>query len=130
MGVFDRVASSYSLPSKDCQELVGALPRGVLSAIIKVQARFRGYYFKVRMFSRARSVSLYCKSVRWPRHEAPRPGDDDDEDPFKQAQAKKKKRPKKKVDRAELEQEIAEYTPTVSKYLGGDSGQSKPAPFS
>merc|ERR1711971_1316608 len=44
--VFDRVASSYSLPSKDCQELVGALPRGVLSAIIKVQARFRGYYFK------------------------------------------------------------------------------------
>jgi hypothetical protein len=40
--VFDRVADSYKGPSKDCLELIDALPRGVVGAIVKVQATFRG----------------------------------------------------------------------------------------
>ncbi|CAE8689615.1 unnamed protein product, partial [Polarella glacialis] len=64
--VFDRIAASYDPPSKDCQELVGALPRGVLGAIIKVQAVFRGYLYRARYFSKARNVAAYCKVVQWP----------------------------------------------------------------
>jgi hypothetical protein len=91
--VFDRIAASYAPPSKDCLELVSALPRGVTECLVKVQATFRGYIFRSRYFARARSCAQYCKVKDWPLL-APKIADIDDLDV---AHEKTKKRKKKKA---------------------------------
>mmetsp|Transcript_92645 Transcript_92645/g.198599 ORF Transcript_92645/g.198599 Transcript_92645/m.198599 type:complete len:1057 (+) Transcript_92645:92-3262(+) len=118
--VFDRVAGSYAKPRPECEELVAALPRGVLGSIIKVQAVFRGFLFRARFFSRARTVAAYCKAARWPQLEPPLEGLDE-EDIKEREKAAKKKKKTKKMDKGELDEQIADFQPTVSKYLGGDT---------
>merc|ERR1719491_2596335 len=88
--VFDRIAASYAPASRECLELVLALPRGVGECIVKVQATFRGYIFRARYFARARSVAQYCKAKDWPRL-APKVVDlDDIESPKEKAKKRKK----------------------------------------
>jgi len=120
--VFDRIAASYDRPSKDCEELVGALPRGVLGSIIKVQACFRGYIFRARYFSKSRAVASYCKAVSWPEMHPQLEGETV-EAPTDKDKKKKKQRTgmaSTKVDANTLNQTISEFQPNVSKYLGGD----------
>jgi len=117
---FDRVAASYGPPSKDCEELIQALPRGVVAAIVKVQATFRGYIFRARNYARARAVASYCKAASWPLSEPALFQADEDEGP-KRGRAKRKKAAKK-VDPKTLDKEIESFEPSVSKYLGGDGG--------
>jgi len=122
--VFDRIALSYGPPSKDCKELVSALPRGVLSCIVKVQARFRGMIYRARHFTRSRTVAAYCKAARWPQLLPPAEGFDDAETPRDQKKDKKKKKKAKKVDATKLKEEIQDFQPTVSKYLGGEPNKA------
>lgn len=115
--VFDRIAASYAPASRDCLELVSALPRGVTECIVKVQATFRGYLFRARYFARARSCAQYCKTKDWPLL-APKAVDlDDMENPKEKAKKRKKA---KRVDPSTLDDTIAEFQPNVSKYLGGE----------
>lgn len=126
--VFDRVALSYGPVSKDCRELVSALPRGVLSSIVKVQATFRGYLFRARNFTRARSVAAYCQAARWPQLYKPQEGFDEVETPRDEKKdRKRKKKTAKKVDAKQLQQEIEDFSPTVSKYHGGDPSKAAAA---
>eukprot|EP00425_Heterocapsa_triquetra_P003347 CAMPEP_0195059998 /NCGR_PEP_ID=MMETSP0448-20130528/7362_1 /TAXON_ID=66468 /ORGANISM="Heterocapsa triquestra, Strain CCMP 448" /LENGTH=1085 /DNA_ID=CAMNT_0040090345 /DNA_START=94 /DNA_END=3351 /DNA_ORIENTATION=+ len=113
--VFDRVALSYAPPSKECKELISALPRGVLGSVVKVQATYRGFIFRARHFNRARSVAAYCKAANWPRL-APLKQGEEEEDP----KDKRRKKKAKKMDASKLNDEIAEFQPNVSKYLGGE----------
>jgi len=115
--VFDRIAASYAPASRECLELVSALPRGVTECIVKVQATFRGYLFRARYFARARSCAQYCKAKDWPLL-APKVVDlDDIESPKEKAKKRKKA---KRVDPSTLDDSIAEFQPNVSKYLGGE----------
>lgn len=115
--VFDRIAASYAPASRECLELVQALPRGVTECIVKVQATFRGYIFRARHFTRARSCAQYCKAKDWPLL-APKVVDlDDIESPKEKAKKRKKA---KRVDPSTLDDSIAEFQPNVSKYLGGE----------
>mmetsp|Transcript_89113 Transcript_89113/g.195211 ORF Transcript_89113/g.195211 Transcript_89113/m.195211 type:complete len:1031 (+) Transcript_89113:136-3228(+) len=120
--VFDRIALSYGPPSKDCRELVSALPRGVLGCVIKAQAVFRGFLLRSRYFRRMRAVAAYCKAARWPQLLAPLEGYDEPEESLdaKKDKRRLKKKPKK-VDATKLKEEIQDYQPAVSKYLGGES---------
>merc|ERR1719343_329966 len=95
-----------------------ALPRGVVGAVVKVQATFRGYIFRARYFSRARSVAAYCKAARWPLAEPPLFSQEADDDKGKS----KKRKKAKKADPKKLDAEIAaaHETTEVSKYLGGE----------
>jgi len=131
--VFDRVAASYDRPSKDCEELVNALPRGVLGSIIKAQATFRGYVFRARYFGKARAVAAYCKAVAWPELHPQLEGETM-ELPSEKDKKKKKSRMEKtgmasvKADASNLNQTISDFQPTVSKYLGGEGNtQAKAA---
>eukprot|EP00931_Biecheleriopsis_adriatica_P045930 TRINITY_DN2632_c0_g1_i2.p1 TRINITY_DN2632_c0_g1~~TRINITY_DN2632_c0_g1_i2.p1 ORF type:complete len:1067 (-),score=265.69 TRINITY_DN2632_c0_g1_i2:166-3366(-) len=121
-GVFDLIARSYDRPSKDCEELVNALPRGVLGAIIKVQATFRGYVFRARYFSKARAVASYCKAVAWPEMHPSLDGETVEAPSDKDKKKKKQKTgmASSKVDAQTLNQTISEFQPNVSKYLGGE----------
>jgi len=110
------VAFSYAPPSADTQDMMASLPRGVLRTILKVQATFRGYVFRARHFARARAVASYCKAVQWPLGEAQEEENDDD-DP----RERRKRRKAGRVDATKLSEQIADYQPTVSKYLGGDT---------
>lgn len=116
--VFDRIANSYDPPSKDTQELVGALPRGVLGAIIKVQATFRGYLYRARYFPRARFVAAYCKAVQWPELHPQQ--ETEQVDLAEKDKKRRKKTASTRVDASTLNETIADFQPTVSKYLGGD----------
>eukprot|EP00440_Ansanella_granifera_P005804 gb/GFBE01006295.1/.p1 GENE.gb/GFBE01006295.1/~~gb/GFBE01006295.1/.p1 ORF type:complete len:1064 (+),score=307.55 gb/GFBE01006295.1/:1-3192(+) len=121
--VFDKVAASYDRCSKDCEELVNALPRGVLGSIIKVQATFRGYVFRARYFSKARAVAAYCKAVSWPELHPQLEGEPVDVPSEKDKKKKTKKTglaASTKVDAQTLNQTISEFQPNVSKYLGGE----------
>lgn len=109
------IANSYKAPSSYTKEMIAALPRGVLKTIIRVQSTFRGYAFRARHFSRARAVAAYCKAVQWPSKELQEGTEGGD------PKEKKKRRIAARVDATKLHEEIAEYVPTVSKYLGGDS---------
>jgi len=122
---FDYVAASYAPPSKDCEELMQALPRGVVQSIVKVQATFRGYIFRARYFSRARSVASYCKNSHWPLAEPSLFADMDDGAARDSKGLKRRKKVAKKADPKRLDNEIAEFQPNVSKYLGGEG--EKPA---
>eukprot|EP00930_Biecheleria_cincta_P042229 TRINITY_DN29049_c0_g1_i1.p1 TRINITY_DN29049_c0_g1~~TRINITY_DN29049_c0_g1_i1.p1 ORF type:complete len:1092 (+),score=220.44 TRINITY_DN29049_c0_g1_i1:77-3277(+) len=134
--VFDRIAISYDRPSKDCEELVGALPRGVLGAIIKVQATFRGYVFRARYFSKTRAVAAYCKAVAWPELHPSLEGEAVEAPSDKDKKKKKQKTgmASTKVDAQALNQTIADFQPNVSKYLGGEpnkqAGSTMQAPAS
>jgi tetratricopeptide (TPR) repeat protein len=116
--VYDRIAASYAPPSRECKELVSALPRGVSECIVKVQATFRGYLFRARYFARSRSVAQYCKAKDWPRL-APKPLDMEEFESPKE-KAKKSRKKAKKLDPSTLDQTISEFQPNVSKYLGGE----------
>jgi len=118
--VFDRIALSYGPPSRDCKELVMALPRGVLGCIVKVQARFRGTLFRTRNFQRTRAVAAYCKAARWPQLQAPMEGYDDEETADSKKDKRRTKKKPKKVDATKLKEEIEDFKPNVSKYLGGE----------
>ncbi|CAE7028075.1 purC [Symbiodinium natans] len=123
--VFDRVASSYDRASKDCEELVNALPRGVLGSIIKAQATFRGYVFRARYFAKARAVAAYCKAVAWPELHPQLEGETVELASDKDKKKKKSKMDKtgmasNKADASNLNQTISDFQPTVSKYLGGE----------
>jgi len=114
--VFDRIEASYAKPSKNCEDLVQALPRGVRGSIVKVQSVFRGYIFRARYFPRCRAVAAYCKAMGWPTlHPSHEEAVVDDSE-------KDKKRRKKanRVDANTLNEQIADFQPTVSKYLGGE----------
>jgi len=134
--VFDRVASSYDRASKDCEELVNALPRGVLGSIIKAQATFRGYVFRARYFAKARAVAAYCKAVAWPELHPQLEGETMDLASDKDKKKKKSKMDKtgmasNKADTSNLNQTISDFQPTVSKYLGGEGNSAaKHAPAS
>eukprot|EP00933_Yihiella_yeosuensis_P081880 TRINITY_DN95585_c0_g1_i1.p1 TRINITY_DN95585_c0_g1~~TRINITY_DN95585_c0_g1_i1.p1 ORF type:complete len:1064 (-),score=231.26 TRINITY_DN95585_c0_g1_i1:52-3243(-) len=119
--VYDQIASSYDHPSKDCQELVGALPRGVLGSIIKVQATFRGYIYRARHFPKARTVAGYCKAVSWPELHPTT----ETEVVVEETSKKKKKLASSRVDASTLNETIADFQPTVSKYLGGETAKAK-----
>jgi len=131
--VFDRVAASYDRPSKDCEELVNALPRGVLGSIIKAQATFRGYVFRARYFTKARAVAAYCKAVAWPELHPQLEGETVEMPSEKDKKKKKSKMDKSgmassKADASNLNQTISDFQPTVSKYLGGEGNSTKQGP--
>merc|ERR1740129_1848404 len=109
---------SYGPPSKECKELMMALPRGVVDSVVKVQACFRGYLFRARYFSRARFVANYCKASDWPRLR-PRMPEDEVESPKDKERRQRKKA--KRLDPGSLDAKIADFQPNVSKYHGGDS---------
>lgn len=122
---FACTASSYDEAHEDTRDMVQSLPRGVLPTVIKVQANFKGYVFRLRHFERARAVAAYCKVVHWPLFD-PNHGlidDDDDDDDTK----KKKRKKTQRVDATKLNEIIADYQPQVSKYLGGDPRKGKAA---
>mmetsp|Transcript_17331 Transcript_17331/g.40387 ORF Transcript_17331/g.40387 Transcript_17331/m.40387 type:complete len:1088 (-) Transcript_17331:190-3453(-) len=127
--VFDRVASSYLPAHPDCVELCGALPRGVLGAIVKVQACFRGYLFRARHFKRARVLASYCKPevANWPLKEPKKPWElaEEEEEAKKTKDRKRKVQKPKHIDPSALKEEIQDFQPSVSKYLGGDATTSK-----
>jgi len=129
--VFDRVAASYDRPSKDCEELVNALPRGVLGSIIKAQATFRGYVFRARYFTKSRAVAAYCKAVAWPELHPQLEGEtvDLEKDKKKKSKSKMDKSgmASSKADASNLNQTISDFQPRVSKYLGGEGNTAKPA---
>lgn len=114
---YDRVAASYDPPSKECEELVATLPRGVVDSIIKVQATFRGFIFRARYYERSRSVAQYCKAKDWPLL-APRVISVDDDSPKEKERKRRKKA--KRLDPSTMDDAIQEFQPNVSKYLGGE----------
>mmetsp|Transcript_22743 Transcript_22743/g.43695 ORF Transcript_22743/g.43695 Transcript_22743/m.43695 type:complete len:1094 (-) Transcript_22743:125-3406(-) len=115
--VYDRVAASYDPPSKECEELVSALPRGVVDSIIKVQATFRGFIFRARYYTRARSVAQYCKAKDWPLLE-PRVIQVDEDSPKEKERKRRKKA--RRLDPGTMDDAIQDFQPNVSKYLGGE----------
>lgn len=113
--VFDRIEQSYDKPSKNCEDLVAALPRGVRGSIVKVQSVFRGFVFRARYFPRSRATAAYCKAVGWPTLHPSYERDiaEDDKD-------KKRRKKANRVDANTLNEQIADFQPNVSKYLGGE----------
>lgn len=118
---FELVASSYQPPSADCQALLQSSPQAVLEIIMKVQAQFRGWLYRTRHQQRLRVCAQYCKTVGWPTSLAP-----DEMAAMEEAQAGAKKKKVRKVDPTSLAQEMKDYQPNVSKYLGGESAPAPP----
>jgi len=124
---FDLIANSYAPPSQDVKDLCDALPRGVMGSIVKVQATFRAYLYRSRHFGRSRSIAAYCKAARWPRSKAADEWDDEDDVAMPLGlKSKKTKKQATAVDAAKLNESIADFTPSVSKYLGGDARTQGP----
>jgi len=120
---FAQTAASYGEVHEETQDMVQRLPRGVLPTVIKVQANFKGYLFRMRHHDRSRAVAAYCKAVHWPLFD-PNCGliDDDEED---ETGKRRKRKRTQRIDATKLNETIADYQPTVSKYIGGDPRKSK-----
>jgi len=118
---FELVAASYRDPPADCEAILASSPQAVLEIVMKVQSTFRGWLYRTRHHHRTRVVAQYCKVVGWPTALPPDQMAAMEEE--KQGARKKKAR---KVDAGNLAEQMKEYQPNVSKYLGGESAPAPP----
>jgi len=108
---------SYGAPSKDCLVMIAASPPAALELVVLVQARFKGYIFRKKHMPRLKMVSQYASYAEWP---APETEADKKAEVLKQRKLKTALAAK---DTRPLEEQMADFKPNVSKWIGGQTVQ-------